>query len=505
MARIFKQHYTAKSPSGRRVKKQSRKWYIELRDGQGIRRRVPGFTDKQATQQLAAELEKRAAREASGLVDRFEQHRKRLLTGHVDDYARNLESTVSSATYIRTVITRVRKVLDGCRFTYWPDVTASKVQAFVDELKKRDGLGVQTCNFYLQAIKQFCKWMIQDGRAPDSPVTHLKGGNVRTDRRHDRRALSDDELRLLLETTKNGATRFGMASEDRAVLYSVTVETGLRVGELRSLTWGSFDLTGDPPSVTIEAAYSKHRREDVQPLRPATAAMLDRWSAESGSGDRTHSVFPSMPEKTAKMLRADLADARTHWIEKAEHDAERRRRTESDFLLYRDHSNRVADFHALRHTFITNLTRAGVHPKIAQRLARHSTITLTMDRYSHTVTGELVDGLDALPTLDRTNPTHERQLATGTCDNGPNRLPLSLPKNLPIPVAPQELRVASDCTFEANVTDVSRREESEKQRAKCTPLHPMAPRCTDPSVQPPNGFEPLTCGLQNRWRNIATV
>ena len=39
-------------------------------------------------------------------------------------------------------------------------------------------------------------------------------------------------------------------------------------------------------------------------------------------------------------------------------------------------------FHALRHTFITNLARSGVHPKTAQSLARHSTITLTMDRYS---------------------------------------------------------------------------------------------------------------------------
>lgn len=33
-----------------------------------------------------------------------------------------------------------------------------------------------------------------------------------------------------------------------------------------------------------------------------------------------------------------------------------------------------------------------MHPKIAQQLARHSTITLTMDRYSHTVMGDLADG-----------------------------------------------------------------------------------------------------------------
>lgn len=49
----------------------------------------------------------------------------------------------------------------------------------------------------------------------------------------------------------------------------------------------------------------------------------------------------------------------------------------------RDALDRVVDFHALRHTFITNLAQGGVHPKTAQAPARHSTITLTMDRSSH--------------------------------------------------------------------------------------------------------------------------
>lgn len=44
----------------------------------------------------------------------------------------------------------------------------------------------------------------------------------------------------------------------------------------------------------------------------------------------------------------------------------------------------VFDFHALRHTFITNLANFGVHPKDAQILARHSDIKLTMDYYTHT-------------------------------------------------------------------------------------------------------------------------
>ena len=48
-------------------------------------------------------------------------------------------------------------------------------------------------------------------------------------------------------------------------------------------------------------------------------------------------------------------------------------------------SGRVADFHALRHTFITRLARSGVAPAVAKSLARHSGPTLTMDHQTHTL------------------------------------------------------------------------------------------------------------------------
>jgi integrase len=55
----------------------------------------------------------------------------------------------------------------------------------------------------------------------------------------------------------------------------------------------------------------------------------------------------------------------------------------SDYLRAKDRDNRVTVFHSLRHGFITYLVTANVPPKVAQTLARHSTITLTMDRYTH--------------------------------------------------------------------------------------------------------------------------
>jgi hypothetical protein len=60
----------------------------------------------------------------------------------------------------------------------------------------------------------------------------------------------------------------------------------------------------------------------------------------------------------------------------------------------------------------------GVNPKTAQRLASHSTITLTMDRYAHLRRDDLATALDSLPDLSA--PIRQAALATGT--NGPIHL-----------------------------------------------------------------------------------
>jgi hypothetical protein len=86
-------------------------------------------------------------------------------------------------------------------------------------------------------------------------------------------------------------------------------------------------------------------------------------------------------------------------------------------IPFRDGAGRVADFHALRHTFISNLASGGIHPKTAQALARHSTITLTMDRYTHTLRGEQADALAVLPDLSQ--PARQAVRATGTEDAQP--------------------------------------------------------------------------------------
>ena len=86
-----------------------------------------------------------------------------------------------------------------------------------------------------------------------------------------------------------------------------------------------------------------------------------------------------------------------------------------------DAKGQIVEFHALRHTFISNLAAGGVHPKTAQVLARHSTITLTMDRYSHSQSDAELAALDTLTDLpepkraQRTSRPQQRESVLASC------------------------------------------------------------------------------------------
>jgi len=60
---------------------------------------------------------------------------------------------------------------------------------------------------------------------------------------------------------------------------------------------------------------------------------------------------------------------------------------------------RTVDVHALRHTFGTHLSKAGVAPRVAQAAMRHSSIDLTMNVYTDPLLLDVHGALDSLPTL----------------------------------------------------------------------------------------------------------
>jgi integrase len=268
------------------------------------------------------------------------------------------------------------------------------------------GISLRSIHHYTRTIKGFSRWLWRDGRVREDKLAHLTSQNPEADRRHERRALTPEEQARLIEAADAGPIVLKMTGRDRAALYRLALGTGFRANELRSLTPEAFDLDADTPTVTVAAAYSKRRRDDVQPIRPDLAEIIHPWLGSKAPGQP---IFGNLTKHTNLLIQADLKAAG---------------------IDYWDVSDRVADFHSLRHSFVTALAMSNAPVKVIQSLARHSTPTLTLGVYAHVGLYDQTSALDALPGQDRPSPdaTEAPALAaTGTIGRIGMRPPLPVP------------------------------------------------------------------------------
>jgi hypothetical protein len=285
MASLFRPTYTDKQGRQRKASK----WYGQYTDADGIKRRVPLSANKTAAQQMLNSLVRKAELGKAGCGDRFEDHRKTPLVKHRDEWETSLRANGRGDEYVKLKLARLKSILDGCKFTFLTDLSADRLEVFLDGLRKDDGLSIQTRNDYLQAVKQFVRWLVENDRLDRSPFARLKGGNVKLDRRHDRRDLPPDELAKLLDATRNSSTKFrDLDGIDRFHLYLTACGTGFRVGELASLTPASFDL--DEATATLAAVDTKNGSPRCNHFPP----IWSRRCASTSTANRK--TYPSGPE-----------------------------------------------------------------------------------------------------------------------------------------------------------------------------------------------------------------
>ncbi len=392
-------------------------WVAQWYDHAGKRiLRSTGTTDRAAAERILAKRVADAALRRDGVVDAradgYATAERQPLSEHITDWRAHLAAKGVTEKQIKNVTRHVETLVTKVKAERPSDLSASAIQAAIGEFHKA-GKSLQTCQHYLRAIKQFSRWLRRDGRVRDDALAHLTGYNAATDRRYERRALDADELCYLVASVENGPMwRRSLNGQDRAMLYRVAAGTGFRVGELGSLTPSSFHLDTDPPAIALQAASSKRRRNDLQPIRDDLAELLRGWLVDKPADQP---VWPGhWHDQGAEMVRADLRRARARWIRETTNRDERRARRASGFLAEVDSTGRVVDFHAFRVTYITLLVKGGESVKVVQELARHSTPVLTLGVYTKLGVHDLSKALSGLPSLTGGAPARERMRATGT-------------------------------------------------------------------------------------------
>jgi integrase len=370
----------------------SREYYYGYKDADGKVRRAKGTINKAQSLQLALKQEADAQLVRTGLVRASDQLARQAATlpleTHLAAYRAYLEEKKNTPSHNRQTLQAITRLLQLSKVKRLSDLQIDALHRGLGELRTRRS--ARTANYARTAVLGWLRWLFDSKRLAEMPagVLRLKPFNQRTDRRWVRRTITAAELFKLLTVTEAAPVEYSygptksklhqipLTGVDRAMLYLTAMGTGFRASELKSLTPESFRLTSDTPAVLVEASCTKNKKEALQPIRHDLAVQLQRWLATKPPQQRLWQF-----DKFATLLKRDLKRAD---------------------IAYIDETGRVLDGHALRHSYITHLIQAGVMPKEAQVLARHSTITLTMDYYAQLENAALRTALERkLPDASR--------------------------------------------------------------------------------------------------------
>lgn len=363
--------------------KGQRHWYVSYQDENGDRiRKTSGTSDKSTAMQVLTSLEIKAAQKKIGVYsDQAERalHNKSIpIADHIAAYSKYLLAGDADQPHVTDETRKLHRLARECP---WEDLQSITIETMTDWLSHNRNYADSTRKSYARVARSFTAWAAQHGKTMADSLALLPSGSIRK-KTFERRALTESEwqrLRGYLETSLVVWRKLN--GVDRAILYELSLVTGLRISEIQSLKISSLNLLGNRPHLRLRSSDSKNNKGSEPFL---TKLLASRLAGYIQGKPRNSSLFILTDiTRIATILRADCEGARNAWISEAKSDKERNGRIQSDFLSDTNDEGDVLDFHCLRHTCGAWLALRGIHPKAIQRVMRHSTITLTLDTYGH--------------------------------------------------------------------------------------------------------------------------
>jgi integrase len=420
-----------------RIKAEAATWTAKYRDGQGIVQEVAtGCTDKQAAMSVLNDLTTRAelvkAKVLSPEQDQIADFAGLPIADHIEAFLDYQRQKKTHPERVNAYKTRLYESAEACKFRTLCDLSVDRLEKWLDEQRRGDrNMSAAVYNGFRESWLAFGNWCI--GKRTNRKQTHFNGEkrlianpfdgmarlNEQAERRRQARALTESELTRLLEAARTRPLEHAMTvyrgkdkgkqlakvseprrielerlGHERALIYKTLVLTGLRANELRTLKIGDLSF-GDVPFIRLQHANEKNRQGSTLALRSDLAVDLRKWIA---GRERSEFVF-NVPDGILRILNRDLKAA---GIAKKVDDC-------------------VVHVHALRHSFGTHLSIAGVAPRVAQAAMRHSNISLTMGTYTDARlldTAQAVESLPSLPIADQGTQNDARTLAPTLAPNG---------------------------------------------------------------------------------------
>ncbi len=156
----------------------------------------------------------------------------------------------------------------------------------------------------------------------------------------------------------------------------------MRRGEILALRWQDVDLDGATLSVcrTLEET-----RDGLNFKMPKTARSRRTITLPSFAVDALRRHRARQAEE--KLLAGPAYDDHGLICARADGSPTKPDDMSRDFRRLAVRLGFGISFHGLRHTHLSHLLAAGVHPKVASERAGHASVGITLDTYSHVMPG----------------------------------------------------------------------------------------------------------------------
>jgi integrase len=263
-------------------------FYIaKYRDGSGVVAEKPtGCRDETAARQVLATLERRAELVRSNVMTAAEaaigDHQAAPLRKHLDAFDEHHQAKGVTRIHREDTGRYLRRLAGDCAFGTLADLRLESLERWL-ALRTAEGMSARTRNAYRNALMTFCNWCVETSRLAINPFEPVPKANEKADRRRQRRAMTEAELvkllavargRPLIEalTVRKGPRRgeryadvrrevrerLDLIGWERALIYKTLVLSGLRKGELSSLTVAHMHHDDPVPIASMEAADEKN-------------------------------------------------------------------------------------------------------------------------------------------------------------------------------------------------------------------------------------------------------
>lgn len=275
-----------------------------------------------------------------------------------------------------------------------PNLSAADVQQFVNSLTAR-GLSPRTVRMAHGALRTCLNRAVMLGKITRNVATLVE---LPRNEHHERHYFGPAEAKLFLRA---------LPDEEWGAFFGILLLAGLRPGEALGLQWSDVDddvLRVRRALVTVagRAPYlssTKTGKSRVIPLGPPVMSLLRahrkrQLARRMALGATYHDQDLIFPNELGGF--ADL-----HNIG-ARHFKKLLKRLELPTIRLYD----------LRHSHATLLLVSNVHPKVVQERLGHSSITLTLDTYTHVVPSMQERATECLDSLLDTNTTREESSAS---------------------------------------------------------------------------------------------